>query len=48
LLDEPGRPSLSALQNYGSSDIPINHYVFDVIVLEGVDVMREPFERFIL
>jgi len=41
-LDEAGRPSFSALQNYGASDVPIIYYVFDVMVLEGVDVMREP------
>jgi DNA ligase D-like protein (predicted ligase) len=41
-LDETGRPSFNALQNYGSSDIPILYYVFDVMVIEGVDVMREP------
>src|SRR5215831_4659092 len=41
-LDESGRPSFSALQNYGSGNIPIVYYVFDVMVLEGVDVTREP------
>jgi ATP-dependent DNA ligase len=41
-LDEGGRPSFTALQNYGSNNIPIVYYVFDVMVLEGVDVMREP------
>jgi DNA ligase D-like protein (predicted ligase) len=44
-LDEAGRPSFSALQNYGSGNIPIVYYVFDVMVLEGVDVMREPLSR---
>lgn len=44
-LDEYGRPSFSALQNYGSSQTPILYYVFDVMVLEGVDVMREPLFR---
>jgi DNA ligase D-like protein (predicted ligase) len=45
-LDEAGRPLFSALQNYGSSNnIPILYYVFDVMVLEGVDVMREPLYR---
>src|SRR5262245_47249170 len=41
-LDEAGRPSFSALQNYGSSDVPLVYYIFDVMVLAGVDVMREP------
>jgi bifunctional non-homologous end joining protein LigD len=44
-LDETGRPSFSALQNYGSGKIPILYYVFDVMVLEAVDVMREPLSR---
>jgi DNA ligase D-like protein (predicted ligase) len=44
-LDEAGRPSFGALQNYGSGNIPIVYYVFDVMVLEGVDVMREPLSR---
>jgi len=44
-LDEAGRPSFSGLQNYGSSEIPILYYVFDVMVLEGTDVMREPLYR---
>jgi ATP-dependent DNA ligase len=44
-LDEAGRPSFSALQNYGSNSVPIVYYVFDVMVLESVDVMREPLSR---
>src|SRR5262249_44360359 len=44
-LDETGRPSFSALQNYGSSNLPLVYYVFDVMVLEGVDVMKEPLSR---
>jgi DNA ligase D-like protein (predicted ligase) len=44
-LDEAGRPSFSGLQNYGSSEIPILYYVFDVMVLEGIDVTREPLYR---
>ncbi len=44
-LDETGRPSFSALQNYGSNHIPLVYYVFDVMVLEGVNVMREPLSR---
>src|SRR5262245_5785950 len=44
-LDKTGRPSFSALQNYGSNHIPLVYYVFDVMVLEGVDVMREPLSR---
>ena len=39
-LDEDGRPSFNALQNYGSAATPIVYYVFDVMVLAGRDVMR--------
>ena len=44
-LDEDGRPSFNALQNYGSSSAPVVYYVFDVMVLAGRDVTREPLER---
>src|SRR5215813_8321208 len=30
-LDESGRPSFNALQNYGSSKTPILYYVFDLM-----------------
>jgi DNA ligase D-like protein (predicted ligase) len=39
-----GRPSFNALQNSGSSPAPVVYYVFDVMVLDGVDVMREPLD----
>jgi bifunctional non-homologous end joining protein LigD len=41
-LDESGRPSFNALQNYGSSTAPLFFYAFDVLILAGKDVMREP------
>ena len=41
-LDESGRPSFNILQNHGSSGAPIVYYVFDVLILEGRDVMVEP------
>jgi ATP-dependent DNA ligase len=44
-LDASGRPSFNALQNYGSSQIPILYYVFDLIVLSGRDVMAESMKR---
>jgi ATP-dependent DNA ligase len=44
-LDETGRPSFTLLQNYGSSKIPILYYVFDVMLLKGIDVMRQPLSR---
>jgi bifunctional non-homologous end joining protein LigD len=44
-FDSDGRPSFSALQNYGSAAAPVVYYVFDVMILAGRDVMREPLER---
>lgn len=43
-LDEEGRPSFNALQNYGSSTASVFYFVFDVMVLAGRDVTREPLE----
>jgi bifunctional non-homologous end joining protein LigD len=43
-FDEEGRPSFSALQNYGASPAPVVYYVFDVMVLAGRDLRREPLE----
>jgi ATP-dependent DNA ligase len=44
-FDDEGRPSFNALQNYGSAAAPVIYYVFDVMVLAGRDVMREPLEK---
>jgi DNA ligase D-like protein (predicted ligase) len=44
-LDESGRPSFNALQNYGTSDVPIFYYVFDVLVLSGQDLRSEPLAK---
>jgi bifunctional non-homologous end joining protein LigD len=41
-LDEEGRPSFNLLQNHGSTTARILYYVFDVMVLNGRDVMGEP------
>ena len=41
-LDPAGRPSFNALQNYGSSAIPLFYYVFDVLMLAGEDITSEP------
>jgi len=40
-LDENGRPSFNLIQNYSSST-SLLYYVFDVLVVAGRDVMREP------
>ena len=44
-FDDDGRPSFNALQNYGSAAAPVIYYVFDVMVLAGRDVMRDPLEK---
>jgi DNA ligase D-like protein (predicted ligase) len=41
-MDERGRPSFNALQNYGSSQAPLFYYVFDILILAGRDVRSEP------
>jgi bifunctional non-homologous end joining protein LigD len=43
-LDEDGRPSFNLLQNFGSAGVHLVYYVFDVMVLAGKDVMREPLD----
>jgi len=43
-LDASGRPSFSALQNYGSPSTPVVYYVFDVMVVAGRNVMAESLE----
>lgn len=43
-FDEDGRPSFNALQNYGPASAPAVFYVFDVLMLAGKDITREPFD----
>ena len=43
-LDEDGRPSFNALQNYGSPT-PVIYYVFDVMVLSGRDLRAKTLEE---
>jgi ATP-dependent DNA ligase len=43
-LDETGKPSFNALQNYGSSQTPLIFYLFDVPVLAGRDLRAEKLE----
>ena len=40
-LDEAGRPSFNALQNYGPSKGSLLYYVFDVLTIRGRDVTGE-------
>jgi DNA ligase D-like protein (predicted ligase) len=44
-LDPDGRPSFNLLQNYGSGKAPLHFFVFDILILKGEDVMREPLVR---
>ena len=40
-LDPDGRPSFNTLQNYGSCGAPLHFFIFDLLVLNGKDVMNE-------
>jgi DNA ligase D-like protein (predicted ligase) len=41
-LDETGRPSFNLLQNYATSEYTLVFYAFDVPILAGKNLMREP------
>ena len=41
-LDANGKPSFNMLQNYGSATAPLHFFVFDLLRLNGRDVMDEP------
>jgi bifunctional non-homologous end joining protein LigD len=41
-LDEGGRPSFISLQNYGSTGARLRFFIFDVLILNGKDVMGDP------
>jgi ATP-dependent DNA ligase len=43
-LDQDGRPSFTALQNFGSAGATLVYCVFDLMVLRGRDVMSEPLD----
>jgi len=43
-LDETGRPSFNALQNFDASKTTVLYYVFDVMMLSGRDVTSEPLD----
>jgi bifunctional non-homologous end joining protein LigD len=44
-FDSEGRPSFNTLQNYGSSPASVSYYLFDVLLLAGRDVRREPLSK---
>ncbi|MEO8050826.1 MAG: EthD family reductase [Acidobacteriota bacterium] len=41
-LDADGKPSFNLLQNYGSAGAPLHFFVFDLLLLNGRDVMDKP------
>jgi bifunctional non-homologous end joining protein LigD len=41
-FDADGKPSFNILQNYGSAGTPLHFFVFDLLVLNGRDLMAEP------
>ena len=43
-FDEAGRPSFNALQNSAASDLKLAFYVYDLMVLEGKELMSEPYD----
>lgn len=44
-FDDSGRPSFNHLQNYGSSQVPIFYYIFDLLTLKGVDLRSRPLDE---
>ena len=44
-LDEGGRPSFNSMQNYGSTGAPLGFFIFDVLILNGKDVMGDRLMR---
>jgi bifunctional non-homologous end joining protein LigD len=44
-LDDGGRPSFNALQNYSSGHTPLIYYVFDVPILKGRDLRGQTLEQ---
>lgn len=44
-LNESGGPSFNLLQNHGSSGVPLIFYVFDLLMISGRDVTKEPLSR---
>src|SRR4051812_11436517 len=43
-FDESGKPSFNTLQNHGSSGVPLVYVIFDVMILAGRDITKEPLE----
>jgi bifunctional non-homologous end joining protein LigD len=44
-LDEEGRPAFQLLQNSGSQEVPVYFYAFDLLNLDGEDLVKARLER---
>jgi hypothetical protein len=44
-FDKSDRPSFNALQNYGSSKVPVYFYGFDLLMLAGRDIRSESLDK---
>ena len=44
-LDAAGKPSFNQLQNYGSASASLYFFVFDLLLLNGKEVMAEPLAK---
>ncbi|HTT77687.1 MAG TPA: hypothetical protein VMF50_17115 [Candidatus Binataceae bacterium] len=44
VLDESGRPSFNLLQNYATREYTLAFYLFDLLILAGVDLRHETLE----
>lgn len=42
VLNDEGKPDFDALQKYNGHDTPIFYYAFDILYLEGYDLMKLP------
>jgi ATP-dependent DNA ligase len=44
-FDSSGRPSFNMLQNFGSSNVPVYYYAFDLPMLAGRDLTSMPLQE---
>lgn len=44
-LNEEGRPSFNTRQNHRSAGVPLHFFIFDLLILQGRDVMAEPLAK---
>jgi bifunctional non-homologous end joining protein LigD len=43
-FDAFGKPSFNTLQNHGSTGVPLVYFIFDVMILAGRDLTKQPLE----